>query len=279
MSIHSTYPKEAIVRITADLLQSTLDIANQAGNHLKDFYKKSVDIQTKSDNTPVTEADLFVSHFLTEKLTALTPNIPVLSEENCNISLDERCNWSHYWLIDPLDGTQQFINRTDQFSVIICLVENHSPRLGIIHAPLLDKTYYALKGEGAFLLEKNHLRRLSPLTADSTSRNIKIALGSSDPDKIRHCIRKAYNPIFMPYGSSSLKAGLVAEGIADCYVRLGNTGEWDTAAAEVLLGELGGHIFDVQFRPLTYNCRNTLINPHFVMVNARIDWHNIFQFD
>ena len=101
------------MRITADLLQSTLDIANQAGNHLKDFYKKSVDIQTKSDNTPVTEADLFVSHFLTEKLTALTPNIPVLSEENCNISLDERCNWSHYWLIDPLDGTQQFINRTD----------------------------------------------------------------------------------------------------------------------------------------------------------------------
>ena len=266
------------MHITPQLLQSVLDIVVQAGNHLKDFYQKNVTIQKKSDDSPVTEADVFVSHFLTEKLTALTPQLPVLSEENCDIELAERSQWSTYWLIDPLDGTQQFINRTDQFSVILCLVEHNQPKFGIIHAPMLDKTYYAIKGQGAFLLENQKLRRLDGLNAKSET-HIKIALGSSNSDKIRACVRTPYNPVFLPFGSSSLKAGMVAEGIADCYVRLGKTGEWDTAAAEVLLGELGGVIFDVQFNPLTYNQRETLINPHFVMANAQFDWQKIFQFN
>lgn len=266
------------MNITQQFLQATLDIVHHAGRHLQDFYKKPVTVQTKSDNTPVTEADLFISHFLTEKLTALTPDIPVLSEENCNILLSERSRWQTYWLIDPLDGTQQFLNRTDQFSVMSCLIKNNQPYFGIIHAPMLQKTYYAIKGQGAYLLEKNRLRRLTAFTRHN-SHNIKITLGSSDPYKILECVQKPYHPIFLPYGSSSLKAGLLAEGIADCYVRLGNTGEWDTAAAEVLLGELNGEIFDIRFQPLTYNQRETLINPHFVMVNALLDWKKIFQFN
>ncbi len=266
------------MQITPSLLQATLDIARQAGNHLKTFYQQSVAVQRKPDNTPVTEADLFVSHFLTEKLTALTPQIPVLSEENCNIPLAERRQWRTYWLIDPLDGTQQFINRTDQFSVMICLVNENRPLFGIIHAPMLDKTYYAIKGKGAFLLEKQQVRQLQNPSCEP-SENIKITLGSSNPERIREYMQQPYRPIFMPYGSSSLKAGLVAEGIADCYVRLGETGEWDTAAAEVLLGELGGVIFDTQFQPLTYNQRETLINPHFVMTNGCFDWRKIFRFN
>lgn len=266
------------MQITPQLCQSVLAVAQQAGEHLKTFYQQSVVIEKKSDNTPVTEADLFVSRFLTEKLTALTPDLPVLSEENCNIPLNVRHQWQTYWLIDPLDGTQQFINRTDQFSVMICLVEKQQPKFGVIHAPMLDKTYYAIKGEGAFLAEKNQLRRLERLTHHG-SQNIKIALGSSDPYKIKECVQKNYRPIFLPYGSSSLKAGLVAEGIADCYVRFGNTGEWDTAAAEVLLGELGGAIFNLQFQPLTYNQRETLINPYFVMANMQFEWKNIFRFN
>lgn len=266
------------MHITSQLRQSVLAVAQEAGEHLKQFYQKSVTIEKKSDDTPVTEADLFVSHFLTEKLTALTPDLPVLSEENCDIPLEVRSQWHTYWLIDPLDGTQQFINRTDQFSVMICLVENHQPTFGVIHAPMLDKTYYAVKGKGAFLSEKNQLRRLEALK-NRGSQNIKIALGSSDPYKIKECVQKNYNPIFLPYGSSSLKAGLVAEGVADCYVRFGKTGEWDTAAAEVLLGELGGSIFNLQFQPLTYNQRETLINPYFVMANMQFDWEKIFRFN
>ena len=105
--------------LTTQLLQDVIHIAQQAGEHLQRFYQHSVSVQIKADNTPVTEADLFSSQFLTEKLTALTPHLPILSEENCNIPLAERQAWASYWLIDPLDGTQQFINRTDQFSVLI----------------------------------------------------------------------------------------------------------------------------------------------------------------
>ena len=110
------------MQLSQSLLDQVRTLANEAGKHLARFYQQDVTIQTKSDNTPVTEADLFVSQFLIEKLTALFPDIPVISEENCNIPFEQRQTWHTYWLIDPLDGTQQFIDRTDQFSVLITLV-------------------------------------------------------------------------------------------------------------------------------------------------------------
>lgn len=136
------------MQLSQSLLDQVRSLANEAGKHLARFYQQNVAIQTKSDNTPVTEADLFVSQFLIEKLTALFPDIPVLSEENCNIPFEQRQTWQTYWLIDPLDGTQQFINRTDQFSVLITLVQNHQPILGVIHFPILNITYYAMKSSG-----------------------------------------------------------------------------------------------------------------------------------
>ena len=124
-----------MLTLNEHLLNQVLLIAYQAGKHLQQFYQKQVHVELKEDNTPVTEADLFVSQFLTEKLTALFPNVPVLSEENCHISFEERKNWKEYWLIDPLDGTQQFINRTDQFSVLITLVRKNKPVLSVISCP------------------------------------------------------------------------------------------------------------------------------------------------
>ncbi|MDU8923457.1 3'(2'),5'-bisphosphate nucleotidase CysQ [Pasteurellaceae bacterium LIM206] len=267
------------MQINQQFLQSVLAIAYQAGRHLTEFYAHSVSVHTKTDNTPVTEADLFVSQFLVRQLTALTPDIPVLSEENCTVPLRQRQDWRRYWLIDPLDGTQQFIDRSDQFSVIISLVDRHQPILGVIHAPILQKTYYAVKGQGAFVIEQNRpARRLQPINADISSR-IKIAIGSTAPRKILQTLRSPYQAELIQYGSSSLKAGMVAEGLVDCYLRLGNTGEWDTAAAEVILAEIGGRIFNLHFRPLSYNQRESLVNPHFVMVNRDADWEKIFQFN
>ncbi|WP_443091098.1 3'(2'),5'-bisphosphate nucleotidase CysQ [Basfia succiniciproducens] len=266
------------MQITQQLLDDVLKIASLAGEHLKAFYAKSVNVEIKTDNTPVTEADLFLSQFLIEKLTVLTPDIPVLSEENCNIPLAERQKWQSYWLIDPVDGTQQFINHTGQFSIMICLVQDNQPQLGIIHAPIIGKTYYARRGLGAFLIENGCCRKLPPLQPHN-HQHIKITIGSSNPEKIRQSVQPPYKADLLLYGSSSLKSGLVAEGVADCYVRLGNTGEWDTAAAEVLLNEVGGKIFNLQYRPLTYNQRETLVNPHFVMANAQLDWKKIFRFD
>ncbi|TDQ56401.1 3'(2'),5'-bisphosphate nucleotidase [Mesocricetibacter intestinalis] len=266
------------MEIASQLLPSVLEIAARAGEHLKEFYRCEVKVRTKADNTPVTEADLFLSRFLIEQLSTLSPHLPVLSEENCDIPLERRRHWPSYWLIDPIDGTRQFINRTDQFSVMISLVCAHQPLLGVIHAPILGKTYYAVQGKGAFLQTDSGLRSLTPARS-APGHLIRIAVGSSDENKIQQSLRSPYNPDFIRYGSSGLKAGLVAEGCADCYVRLGNTGEWDTAAAEVILKETGGDIFDLHFQPLSYNLRESLVNPYFVMGSAGFNWKNVFQFD
>lgn len=267
-------------QLTPQLLNQVLAIAQQAGEHLKAFYAQSVEIQIKADATPVTEADLFISQLLSEQLQQLTPAIPVLSEENCTVPFAERSQWQEYWIIDPLDGTQQFINRTDQFSIMIALVQHNRPVLGVIHAPILAKTYYAMAGNGAFLIEGGQVRRLPPFCKKSEFLTpLQITIGTTSSQPILQSVQPPYQVAFLQYGSSSLKAGLVAEGKADCYIRLGDIGEWDTAAAEVLLAEVGGAIFDLQFQPLRYNQRESLVNPHFLMVNCKqTDWQSIFCF-
>ncbi|OOF58571.1 3'(2'),5'-bisphosphate nucleotidase CysQ [Rodentibacter myodis] len=262
------------------LLNQILLIAYQAGNHLQRFYHQQINVKIKEDNTPVTEADLFVSQFLTEKLTALFPHIPVLSEENCHIPFEERQTWKEYWLIDPLDGTQQFINRTDQFSVLITLVRKNKPVMSIIHAPVLSLTYYAMEDFGAYKKQGEHVKKLTKNTV-KFDRTLRIAVGATtSQEKVRSILPKNIDCEFVVLGSSSLKSGLVAESAVDCYIRLGRTGEWDTAGAEVLLGEMNGQIFDQHFKPLTYNQRETLINPYFVMVaDKSADWQSIFQFN
>lgn len=270
-----------MLQLTSTLLEQVLDIAKQAGEHLKTFYARSVEVKIKADHTPVTEADLFVSQFVIEQLQQLTPNIPILSEEGQKIPLSERSQWQEYWLIDPLDGTQQFIDRTDQFSVVIGLVQHNRPVLGVIHSPLLAKTYFAQKGQGAFLFENGSLSNLSQLCKKlPENHRLHITLGSANTAKITSAILPPYQAEFSRYGSCSLKAGLVAEGKADCYIRLGATGEWDTAVPDILLSECGGKIFDLQFNSLTYNQRETFINPPFIMVGkSQHNWQQVFSFE
>ena len=262
------------------LLKQVLSLAHEAGEQLAHFYKQKVQVQTKADNTPVTEADFAVSQFLSETLAALTPHLPVLSEENCAISFSERSTWQDYWLIDPLDGTQQFINRTDQFSVLITLVSKHQPILSVIHAPVLSETYYAIRGFGAFKQTTAGTEKLLGNKRDP-QKPLRIVVGATtSQEKVRALFQKDIPHEFIVLGSSSLKSALVAQGLADCYVRLGSTGEWDTAGAEVLLGETNGAIFARGFKPLSYNQRETLINPHFIMVGDKsIDWASVFQFN
>lgn len=263
------------------LLDNVLTIAKQAGDHLKAFYARSVEVQIKSDRTPVTEADLFVSQFVIEQLQRLTPNIPVLSEEGKKLPLAERQNWQEYWIIDPLDGTQQFIDRTDQFSVVIGLVQQNRPVLGIIHAPILSKTYFAMDASGAFLQENDKTTRLAPIGKKSAENDrLSVAIGVSCSETITQATLPPYTADFIQYGSCSLKAGLVAEGKADCYIRLGATGEWDTAVPEVILREVGGEITDLHFKALSYNQRESLINPPFMMVGDKTrHWPQIFRFN
>lgn len=263
------------------LLDKILDIAFQAGEHLKRFYSRSVEIQIKADQTPVTEADLFVSQFVIEQLQQLTPDIPILSEEGKKRPLSERQNWQEYWIIDPLDGTQQFIDRTDQFSVVIGLVQHNRPVFGVIHAPILDKSYFAMQASGAFLTENGKTRQLYPLGKRlPENHRLSVTLGTSSSQTIECSLLPPYQVDFFQYGSCSLKAGLVAEGKADCYIRLGDTGEWDTAVPEILLQETGGSIMGLDFQPLSYNQRESFINPPFIMVgNREWHWQTIFHFN
>lgn len=265
---------------TPDLLEAVIAVSHQAGEHLKCFYARSVHVRTKSDNTPVTEADLFISRFLTEKLTALTPDIPVLSEENCEMPLELRSKWQEYWLIDPLDGTKHFINRTGQFGILIALIQHNRPTLGVIYAPITGITHYAMKDYGAFRLQNGRSVRLRPRRIDP-SKPLKIAIGSELAiAKVRSILNENIRAEFVVHGSSGLKCAMVADGQADCYIRLGRTGEWDTAAGELLLEELGGNALDDHYRPLTYNQRETFVNPDFVITaDASVDWKTVFQFN
>ncbi|MGQ0286571.1 3'(2'),5'-bisphosphate nucleotidase CysQ [Pasteurellaceae bacterium 22721_9_1] len=266
--------------LTEQFLNAVLAITAEAGEILADFYLKSVKVYNKSDNTPVTEADLFLSQFLMQRLSELTPTIPILSEENCNIPLEQRMNWDTYWLIDPLDGTQNFIDRTDQFAILISLVHKNRPILGVIHAPILQSTYYAMAGFGAYRKQGQQITSLPKRKIDLTEP-LKIVLGSANKkEKVRSILPKNFAHEFLIYGSSGLKSALVADGTADCYVRLGRTGEWDTAAAEILLQEVNGVIFDPHFASLTYNQRDTFVNPDFVMcADMTLNWQHIFHFE
>lgn len=264
-----------MLNLTQTLLANVIHIAEQAGEHLRYFYHRSVKVQMKSDSTPVTEADLFVSQFLMEKLTALTPHIPILSEECCHIPLSVRCQWPQYWLIDPLDGTQQFINHTDQFGVLIALMQGNQPVLGVIHIPMSKQTFSALQGTGSFK-QGNFLK---PRQIDF-NQHIRIAVGSTlTQQKLLPFLNPCFRYQFIIYGSSGLKGTLVAEGKADCYVRLGKTGEWDTAASEILLAQLGGCIVNKQFEPLTYNQHENFDNPDFMMLcSNQAQWRQVFFF-
>lgn len=266
--------------LSQEIFSKVLELAENAGLHLLDFYKSPLTIHQKANDTPVTNADLFVSQYLSEQLTFLTPDIPILSEESCNIPLSVCTQWQRYWLIDPLDGTQQFIDRTGHFCVIIALMckeeRGFRPHFGVIHAPLLNKTFFAIKDQGAYRKDRKGIHLLESQKLN-LNEPIKITAGDL---KAWKTLQPFLNPEltyeFIPYGSSGLKATLVADDYAHCYVRFGDTGEWDTAAAELILEEKGGGIFDFTGNPLIYNQRQSLVNPNFIMLGENSNlWQEI----
>ncbi|MBE2893623.1 3'(2'),5'-bisphosphate nucleotidase CysQ [Spirabiliibacterium falconis] len=268
-----------MLHLNDHLLSNVLSIAKQAGAKLLAFYQQNLPEQRKSDNTPVTAADLAVSDFLCTALSHLTPHVPVLSEENCDIPFAERTGWTQYWLVDPLDGTQQFLDKTEQFSVLIALVQHNQPCLGVVYSPVSDNLVYAMRGHGAYCLKENKLTALSsqPLRA---GQKVRLVIGhTSKVACLQPFLQPDANIEIQRCGSSGIKGVMVATGESDCYLRVGKTGEWDTAALECILHEMGGDICDLHGRKLTYNQRESLINPNFVMrCAAQSDWHAVLRF-
>jgi 3'(2'), 5'-bisphosphate nucleotidase len=270
--------------ITEDLshhLPSVIEIARSAGQLILDIYeKKEYEEFTKSDETPVTSADIAAHKLITEKLSDLTPDIPVLSEEAADISLDKRSQWNRYWLVDPLDGTQEFIARSGDFATIIALIENNKPVMGVVYGPVSGVTYYAYHGKGAWKIpDLSESVRIKTHQHDGPKSPIAMAISRrQDINRITGRMSSAWNYDLVPLGSAALKACLVAEGAVDCYLRLGPTGEWDTAATQCIVEEAGGRILSTQLEPLSYNERDTLENPNFIVLgDENLPWDEILQ--
>lgn len=263
------------------LLPDVISIARSAGQLILEIYeKKSYEAFIKSDETPVTSADLAAHKLVVERLSELTPDIPVLSEEAANISLTTRETWQRYWLVDPLDGTQEFIARSGDFATIIALVENNRPVMGVVYGPVSGVTYYAYSGKGAWKIpDMSESLRIETHTHELPGQSIAIAISRrQDINRITSRLSSQWNYELVPLGSAALKACLVAEGAVDCYLRLGPTGEWDTAATQCIVEEAGGRILSTQLEPLSYNERDTLENPNFIVLgDANLPWDQILK--
>jgi len=252
----------------AALLPQVLDAVAAAGTAILEVYAAPHDVEYKADDSPITRADRAAHEILARRLAAITPDVPMLSEEHeAGHARAVRGGWHEFWLVDPLDGTKEFIGRNGEFTVNVALVRDHCPVLGVVAAPALGLTYYAAQGVGAFRREDGgaaepiHVRpAAAPL--------VVVGSRSHRGDSLDGLLARLGPHELRPMGSA-LKICVVAEGGADFYPRLGPTSEWDTAAAQAVVEVAGGAVTTLDGAPLRYNERDTLLNPHFMAYGDR----------
>ena len=256
----------------ANLIGPIRDIAQEAGRRILTIYNSGFTITKKADRSPVTEADIVAHDTIVQGLSAITPAIPILSEEAADIDFAERRHWEWLWLVDPLDGTREFIKHHDEFSVNIALIHRHSAMFGLILIPVTGVCYFAYAEGGAFKQLPDHKPK-NIHTCHIEHQPIRV-VGSRSYTGRRLQVYLDYLGQHNYEGvGSALKSCLVAEGKVDLYPRFGPTYEWDTAAAQIIVEEAGGRITDTEMRPLRYNARDTLINPDFfVFGDPSYDW-------
>ena len=247
----------------AALLPAIVALAREAGLLIMQIYEGEVAVWRKGDDSPLTAADLAAHRHLMEGLARLTPPLPCLSEEGADIPFAERRGWIRYWLIDPLDGTSEFVQRNGEFTVNIALIEAGRPVLGVVHAPVLATTYSAAAGAGAWKQVGDATP--IPLRTVPTRKPPRLLTSRSHRSpELETLITRLPAHEIVNIGSA-LKFGLVAEGGADLYPRLGPTAEWDTAAGQCIVEQAGGSVTHITGSPLRYNTKESLINPHFLV--------------
>ncbi|HEY6641460.1 3'(2'),5'-bisphosphate nucleotidase CysQ [Povalibacter sp.] len=260
------------------LLAEISRIARNAGDEILDVYRQPIDVESKKDSSPLTQADLRAHAVIMQGLAALTPDTPVLSEEASDIGFDVRSQWRRYWLVDPLDGTREFISRNGEFTVNIALIEDHEPVLGVVHVPVKNSTFSGARGAGAFLQSgESSPVRIAVRTPAATPLRVVGSRSHASVGPLEAYLDKLGAHTLLSVGSS-LKFCFVAEGSADFYPRFGPTSEWDTAAAHAVVDAAGGAVVDLQGQPLRYNTRDSLLNPHFLVFGDRTrDWVGVLR--
>ncbi|MDY6946717.1 MAG: 3'(2'),5'-bisphosphate nucleotidase CysQ [Pseudomonadota bacterium] len=261
----------------ATLALSVVQLAQRAGNAILSVYGEQFEVTHKTDESPLTQADLRAHEIISQGLRTLTPDVPVLSEEASDIPFEQRRQWPRYWLVDPLDGTKEFVSRNGEFTVNIALIDDHVPVLGVVHVPVTSTTYTGATGAGAFRQVDGQTPQ--PLRVRSPAASPLRIVGSRSH---RGDTLDQYLPKLAPYEmiavGSSLKFCLVAEGSADFYPRFGPTSEWDTAAAQAVVEAAGGAVVTTDGEQLRYNTKADLLNPHFLVYgDCRRDWLHLLS--
>lgn len=258
----------------ADLLPQVLEIARSAGEAIMEAYADlNPAVEYKKDDSPLTQADLASHRIICDGLARINCEIPVLSEESAEIPFEVRRHWNMFWLVDPLDGTKEFLKRNGEFTVNIALLRGDAPVLGVVYAPATGTVYYAAEGGGAHKAEKGISKPIHASASLSSLPKVVVSRWHGEGvDAMRSDLAKiGVDPgrcEFVPMGSS-LKFCIVAEGGADLYLRNGPTMEWDTAAAHCVLQIAGGAVSDLEGNALTYN-KPVLRNPNFLASATRL---------
>jgi len=250
------------------LLAPVAAIAREAGAAILDVYHRADHgLQHKADESPLTAADLAAHHLITAALQRLTPDLPVLSEESAAVPWIVRQTWTRYWLVDPLDGTKEFIDRNGEFTVNIALIDHGVPVLGVVFAPTLARLYAGAQGHGAWKEEGGQRTPIATVRIVPGQQRLRVVAsrrhGGDQLDAWIAKVQTRFPAVELVNMGSSLKICLVAEGRADIYPRLAPTSEWDTAAAQAILEAAGGALTDTAFNAYRYNSKDELLNPHF----------------
>lgn len=261
----------------AQLIHPVIDIAERASEAILTVYNSEqfqadAQIEAKNDKSPLTAADKASHELIAAALAELTPDIPVLSEESRAVPWAERSTWRTYWLIDPLDGTKEFIKRNGEFTVNIALIEGHTAVLGVVHVPVQQRCFYGYRSGGAF--ERDADGHVQPIQVAAPTQTPVRVVGSRSHrgELLDSYLARLGAHELVPMGSS-LKLCLVATGAADVYPRLGLTSEWDTAAAQAVVECAGGRVVQTDGSQLLYNSKADILNPHFIVYgDASRDW-------
>ncbi|MFV1992585.1 MAG: 3'(2'),5'-bisphosphate nucleotidase CysQ [Acidiferrobacterales bacterium] len=255
-----------MIKLEQKLLKQITAIAREAGNAIIEIYHQDFEVKKKADNSPLTLADQAANEIIISSLRKLTPAIPTLSEESDMVDYEQRQDWHEFWLIDPLDGTREFVKKNGEFTVNIALISSSKPVLGVVYAPVPDIMYSAIKGLGAYKEESGSVSGIKTLKYEGESVTIAASRSHSGDSLAQGIerIKKAEGDVKILCMGSSLKLCLVAEGKADVYPRLGPTYEWDTGAAHAVVNCAGGKVVDLQGNELTYN-KASLLNPEFIV--------------
>ncbi|WP_422403973.1 3'(2'),5'-bisphosphate nucleotidase CysQ [Pseudomonas sp. GZD-209] len=259
------------------LMQQVVKLVQLAGEAILPFWRAGVAVTTKADDSPVTAADLAAHRIIADGLQALAPQIPVLSEEDCDIPLQTRAAWQRWWLVDPLDGTKEFIAGSEEFTVNIALIEQGEVVFGVVAMPTNGRCYFGGRELGAWRAERDaeaqaiQVRNAPPpdgrFTVVASRRH-----SSPEQEALLAGLTSAVGELELANIGSSLKFCLLAEGAADCYPRLAPTSQWDTAAAQGVLEGAGGEVIGLDGQAFQYPPRESLLNPFFLALPKAADW-------